>query len=211
MKINKKILMSSVLVGVLSMTAGVGTYAAFTAKVKSENNKIETITYTINNKIGEQSFPLFELSDAIPGSTAEVKGFEAKITGSKKMNITPNLMLTVSKRAVNNGVLADVAEVVNLGSEVGKTEYFEINTVVNFGDEKIFDSNGQFVSMKSFMDAINDTEAKMLVKDEMFSMSDGEIRLNSDAGNDYQGATVDVKLTLTADNLGTVISEANTN
>jgi predicted ribosomally synthesized peptide with SipW-like signal peptide len=201
MKINKKILMSSVLVGILSMAAGVGTYAAFTAKVKSENNKIQTVTYTINKNVGEQSFDLFTLSDAIPGSTAEIKGFKAEVTGNKEMKLTPNLMLTVSKRTINNGELSDTATPIDLTLYEDKANYFEINTEVKFGNNYTFNPEKQFVPIKSFMDAINDADPKTLTKGETFTISEGEIRLNSDAENDYQGATVDAELTLTAADL----------
>jgi predicted ribosomally synthesized peptide with SipW-like signal peptide len=201
MKINKKILVSLVLVGILSMAAGVGTYSAFTAKVKSENNRIETATYTINNKFGEQSFDLFTLSNAIPGSTAEVRGFEAKVTGSKNMNITPGLELIVSKRAVNDGVLADRANAIEADLYQNEANHFEINTEVKFGEHYTFNSAKQFVSLKSFMDTINDMGLKTLSKDQVFSVSNGQIRINSAAGNDYQGATVEAELTLTAADL----------
>jgi hypothetical protein len=201
MKINKKILISSILAGILSMGAGVGTYTAFTAKVKSVDNKIETVTYTINKKVGEQSFDLFALNAAVPGSTAVLKGFEAKVTGNKEMSITPNIEMKVSKRALNNGELADTAALIDLDLNSEEAKYFEINTVVKFGSDEIFNSKGEFVPMKSFMDAINGAETKSLLKDEMFRISDGLIRINSAADNDYQGATVEAKLNLTAGDL----------
>jgi predicted ribosomally synthesized peptide with SipW-like signal peptide len=198
-KINKKILVSLVLVGILSMIAGVGTYAAFTAKVKSVNNKIETVTYTINNKVGDQGFSLFTLNNGIPGSTATFAGFEAKATGNKEMDIIPQLNLIINKRSVDkDGVLTEPTRL-NLDSE--DANQFQIKTVVTFDGIQIFNSENGYKSMKEFMTAINSAGKKTLSQHETFTISNGEVRLNSAAGNDYQGATVDAELTLTADDL----------
>jgi hypothetical protein len=199
LRINKKILGVLSLVGILSIGAGVGTYAAFKSSIKSTNNKIEMATYTINNKIGEQSFDLFAFSDAVPGSIADLKGFEAMVTGSKDMNIDPKLDLIVSKRIINNGKLEEDSEPIVLDDENAK--YFEINTVVKFGSEEIFNSHDQFVPMKSFMDAINNSQTKILSKNQMFSIKEGKVRINSLADNDYQGASVMANLTLEIEDL----------
>lgn len=202
MVINRnKILGSLILVGILSIGAGVGTYAAFTAKVKSEGNKIEVATYTINNKVGDQSFPLFTLTNAIPGSTEKLTGFEAKVTGNKEMKITPNLVLNISKRNTDGNDLLDTTSVINLAEKPDEAMYFEINTAVYFGDIKVFDSNNEFVPVKDLMDTINNIGTKTLLKDQIFKILNGQVRINPEAENDYQGAILNAELTLTADDL----------
>lgn len=196
---NKKILISMILAGTLSIGAGIGTYAAFTSKVKSVDNKIQTATYTINNKIGEQEFSLFTLNEAVPGNITELKGFTANITGSKEMNINPDLQLEIKKRVINNDTLTEQLEDAVLNPNAVK--YFEIKTKVNFGDDVIFDSGDTFVPITQFMNEINEEIPKVLKKGQSFSIKEGSIRLNSDAGNDYQGAVVEAELTLNVDDL----------
>ncbi|MCM0649307.1 hypothetical protein NBE98_13090 [Clostridium swellfunianum] len=198
---NKKILTSLILVGTLSIGAGIGTYAAFTAKVKSVNNKIETVTYTINNKVGEQKFELFTLNDAVPGSVESLKPLRAEVTGNKSMKINPELILTVKKRSIVDNELSETATPLVLDTESDKAKYFEINTVVKFGDETIFDSKGEFLPIKDLMDAINNSETKELSKNGTFIIEQGEVRINSSAENDYQGASVEAELNLTTEDL----------
>lgn len=200
-KLNKKILTSLVLIASLSIGAGFGTYAAFTSKVKSTNNKIEAVTYTINNKVGEQTFELFKLNDAIPGSVANLKPLRAEVTGNKSMKINPELILTVKKRSIVNNELSEVATPLILDTESNKANCFEINTVVKFGDKVIFNSNGQFLPIKDFMDAINNSETIELSKYGTFIIEQGEVRINSSAENDYQGASVEAELNLTTEDL----------
>ncbi len=182
----KRMILVLALIGVLAFGAGLGTYAWFTAQVKSENNLFETGTFEIDGQYGQQTKDgtIFNATGMKPGDGATTfTEFEITNTGSLDMDV--RAIVTIDKSYVN-GKNAD-ADVDTLD-----LKEFTVIATVNIGGEE-YDFEDTLPEFKTWIEDLKGT----LSNNQTLTVN-GSISLNNIAGNEYQGLRTQVDLTIYA-------------
>ncbi len=178
---SKKLLLSLLLIGVLAIGAGLGTYAWFTAEAKSEDNVFEVGTFKL-----ESQGKVFELKNAEPGGEISTKKLTVKNTGSLPMilkaELTPTFYQASKKATLNFG------------------DYFEIKATISYTDgikeKPLYIS--EWMSVKDFADFVSKEWNQFTFEPKHELKVDFKLRLNEDAGNEYQGGSVEAALIIQA-------------
>ncbi|MBQ6901067.1 MAG: hypothetical protein IJN72_09505 [Firmicutes bacterium] len=192
MKMNTKSkLISSLLVLVLCVTAFAGsTYAWFTDTVTSSGNKIQagTLKIDLQLKDGNEYASIKDSNDPIFGADAlwepgytEWANVKVVNNGSLALKYTMNVIVneTVETKAQEFDI-ADVIEVWYAPSEVAKPATRDLEnhlTYIGMLSDVIAQENGLVIADK--LENKND-----------FDLATIALKMNEDAGNDYQGLTL---------------------
>lgn len=184
-----------------------GTYAWFTARVTSAGNEISTGTLLLNGGTDKEVSPLFTISNCQPGDRVEITPLIIKNTGTLDLKIKAGV--SISYKNGDNDWAGD-------SSDNGSKKYFRIQPKVSInGEDKLdYTKDGQSMSLDEFKEELeeilNDVELKAAKSADGQNPAvpageciiSGDVILDEQAGNDYQGLTVTVDITIDAGQIG---------
>lgn len=180
-----------------------GTYAWFTAKVTSTGNKISTGTLLLNDGTDVVGGHLFEMENFQPGDSKEITPLTIKNTGTLDLKIKADV--SISYKNGNNDWTGDQ-------SDNGSKKYFRIQPTVSVNGQDIL--YGRSMSLDEFKEELeeilNGKELKAAKSGDGQNPAvpagectiSGDVMLDEQAGNDYQGVTATVDITINASQIG---------
>ena len=198
MKKNMMLLVSIALV--LAALIGYTTYGWFTAQVKSTGSSIATGTLLLNGSTDSEEEALFTVGNCQPGDEPqEISTFTIKNAGTLDLSISTAVEVSYEKDGLD------------WSNE--SRRYFKIKPLVSFNGEAVADDKNDtamsFDEFKTWLESLladKKLEASEDGNGEYYEIN-GEVYLDSEAGNECQGVTATVGITVNAEQVDKGTSE----
>lgn len=196
---SKKLIISIMLVGTLIISSAIGSFAWFTTNTTSQNNQISVGTLQLNDHVDSVTGTLFNNTNQSvvqPGFSQALTPITIKNTGTLAMYIDSTVSIMGVSQLSDSGNKFMIAPLIKFNDMPLPLTYVKPDGTILYND---CDGN-TYMPIDEF---------KMVIEQLMNNQSQidhnayytigGTLKLDTSAGNEYQGVTLTINLSFTGE------------